>query len=422
MGGQFSPSYNTRAFILSGAGIFLILLLLFHSSSSSSRSPLFETEKHKVLKRNWSVIAKDSPLEGPSPDFEKPEGFKIVGLIFYGRRATVSILDCYLQRNLAVNGGFLDEIVFLARTNDTADLAWLDARVAAVPQYQRRNLTGFEYHNYTSAWDGIEPGSLYIKIDDDVVFIEDTAIPALVETKIEHPEYFLVSANVVNQPPLAWMHRHLGALRPYLPELIPSFQSHNLSTSRWRASHLPTWQAPPALGGASWSPDDSFVPPFQGHRWLPLAPGTQRAPSVDGTPVHSIDYDYNRGWWWWPAGAQLHYSFLSRLEDDTLYRYKFRLWDYEGLRLGIQFVAIWGFDLVQSMPIPADDEQHLSVTMPYMTGRHAVVDGRGLVAHYSFGPQQDGMRSTDILDRYRAFTEENICVTSSAETIILETS
>lgn len=97
MGGQFSPSYNTRAFILSGAGIFLILLLLFHSSSSSSRSPLFETEKHKVLKRNWSVIAKDSPLEGPSPDFEKPEGFKIVGLIFYGRRATVSILDCYLQ-------------------------------------------------------------------------------------------------------------------------------------------------------------------------------------------------------------------------------------------------------------------------------------------------------------------------------------
>ncbi|KAH7053418.1 hypothetical protein B0J12DRAFT_710219 [Macrophomina phaseolina] len=337
----------------------------------------------------------------------------IVGLVFYGRRETVSVLDCYLQRNLAVNGGLLDEVVFVARTNDTADLAWLDSRVATVPQYRRQNVT-FEWHDYSGAYGEIDPHSLYIKMDDDVVFIEDTAIPTLVETKLEHPEYFLISANVINQSPLAWVHRHLGALRPYLPELSRPYPSQNFSQSQWRASHLPNWETPPGLGPQGWTPDDNFSPPFEGHRWLPLAPGTQESPSVDTTPVHAIDYDYGRGWWWWPAGAQLHYSFLSRVEDRTLWRYKFRTWDYEYLRLGIQFVAIWGLDLIASKPIPADDEQHLSVVMPFLTKRHAVVDGRGLVAHYSFNLQHDGISKTDILDRYRAFAKENICIQGSS--------
>ena len=32
-----------------------------------------------------------------SNSFKKPAGFKIIGLIFYGRKQTVSILDCYLK-------------------------------------------------------------------------------------------------------------------------------------------------------------------------------------------------------------------------------------------------------------------------------------------------------------------------------------
>ena len=40
----------------------------------------------------------------------------------------------------------------------------------------------------------------------------------------------------------------------------------------------------------------------------------------------------------------------------------------------------------------------------------AIVDGRALAAHYSFAPQSEGMAKTDVLDRYRSFAEENICV------------
>lgn len=85
--------------------------------------------------------------------------------------------------------------------------------------------------------------------------------------------------------------------------------------------------------------------------------------------ITSINYEDLRGWWWWPAGAQLHYSFLSRIEDRSLWRYKFRTWDFENERLGIQFIAIWGSDIIASKPIPADDEFHLSIQMPLITGR-----------------------------------------------------
>jgi hypothetical protein len=41
----------------------------------------------------------------------------------------------------------------------------------------------------------------------------------------------------------------------------------------------------------------------------------------------------------------------------------------------------------------------------------AVADGMGVVAHYSFFTQIEdgGIDTTDVLERYRSFAEENIC-------------
>lgn len=47
--------------------------------------------------------------------------------------------------------------------------------------------------------------------------------------------------------------------------------------------------------------------------------------------------------------------------------------------------------------------------MQLTTSLGAVADGRGVVAHYSFGPQSKGLGTTDILDRYRSYAKENVC-------------
>lgn len=51
---------------------------------------------------------------------------KLTGDCTVGRRIFADILDCYLRRNLAVNGGFLDEVHFVIHTADQTDVAWLE--------------------------------------------------------------------------------------------------------------------------------------------------------------------------------------------------------------------------------------------------------------------------------------------------------
>lgn len=106
----------------------------------------------------------------PNPQiqkFEKPQGFKIVALIFYGRAPVVAILDCYLKKNLASNGGFLDEVHWAVNTSEQKDLEYLDELVKTADSYKKIDIPG---PGYNSIWEhAVKPEHLYIKIDDDIV-------------------------------------------------------------------------------------------------------------------------------------------------------------------------------------------------------------------------------------------------------------
>lgn len=113
----------------------------------------------------WHLRPTDST--GSAVAFVKPEGFKIVGLIFFGRPDRVAILDCYLKQNLVENGGFLDKVHWVANTDKEQDLKYLDELVPTSPSYSRIDLPEL---GFSSIWEhAIERGTLYIKIDDDVV-------------------------------------------------------------------------------------------------------------------------------------------------------------------------------------------------------------------------------------------------------------
>jgi hypothetical protein len=43
------------------------------------------------------------PFREPLEDFEKPLDFRIVALVFYGRKEYVQILECYLQASLTLH-------------------------------------------------------------------------------------------------------------------------------------------------------------------------------------------------------------------------------------------------------------------------------------------------------------------------------
>ncbi|KAF5969526.1 hypothetical protein FBULB1_10205 [Fusarium bulbicola] len=345
--------------------------------------------------------------------WSKPKGVdKIMGLVFYGRRQSVSILDCYLKRNLAKNGGLLDGVIFVERTKDPHDLALLKKLLESESSYEKWSVEMSDDDNFSSgfgnSYDRVEDHVMYVKIDDDIVFMEDTVIPSIVKKRLDHPEYYVVSANVINQPLLSWVHWNLGAIRPYLPEVdsegkaMPSKQSGQKPLD-WNPSNLPPWNGPEGFSSENWEHNDTT------HRWLPLDEGGKDH-ILDTTPIEATEYNpMGRGWTQWTIGAQQHFSFFENLWKKKLSAYKFETWDFQYERMGIQFVALLGRDINRAKPIEADDENHFSCNMPRALGRHAVADGRGVAAHYSFGSQRAGMDRTDIIDRYRSFARNNIC-------------
>ena len=180
-------------------------------------------------------------------------------------------------------------------------------------------------------------------------------IPNIVKTLADHPEYFLVSANLINQPAFSWVHYHLGVVHAYLPELDPPADLDQRKPD-WRASELPEWSGPQDRDFKA-----DFGAPFKGHRWLPLKTGTPD----DDTPITTTEYHQgSRGWSSWAVAAQQHYSFFENLENDTLDAYRFSMWDFKYDRISVHLLAIWGKDIIDSLPFAADDEGYLTVTLP----------------------------------------------------------
>ena len=49
------------------------------------------------------------------------------------------------------------------------------------------------------------------------IYIEDSTIPAIVKRLLDNPKYFAVSANVLNNPALSWVHYSMDVDIPYWP-------------------------------------------------------------------------------------------------------------------------------------------------------------------------------------------------------------
>lgn len=256
-------------------------------------------------------------------------------------------------------------------------------------------------------WKITQENVLYIRINGDVVFLEDHTIPTIVKTKLDNPAALMVSANVINEAVLASLHSHPGVALPYLPELYhieqPS-RSNSQALQDWRASNLPQWQGP-----ADFRVQKGFTPPFEGHRWL--LPAEMHS---DQDPIATSTYtDTGPTMQDWTVSAQQHYSFLDHLESNTLDRYKFPMWTEPTEPISQNFGCFWGNDVQALRDIfkkgLSNEDLLNSWTRPDGTRPRVIIDGKGLVSHYSADAGANGLDSTDLLDRYRAYAKEKLC-------------
>ncbi len=162
-----SPPWLRPRCMLIALGIAAALLLLSTFYLRQHGGIVMPAEPSEAATQTPSIPIPVQPPDAKVSKWEKPTGFKIIGLIFFGRPSVVEILDCYLKRNLASNGGFLDEVHWVVNTDKKQDIQYLDDLLETSAVYKKINIPSLTYN---SVWEhAVERDHMYIKIDDDMV-------------------------------------------------------------------------------------------------------------------------------------------------------------------------------------------------------------------------------------------------------------
>ncbi|GKU14214.1 unnamed protein product, partial [Fusarium langsethiae] len=149
-----------------------------------------------------------------------------------------------------------------------------------------------------------------------------------------------------------FLHFHMGALHPYLPET----RQPSAAPTSWKSSEHGFWQ-----GDRDFSLGLHLSPPYQGHRWLRV----EDERIMTQTPASELRYEvWGDSYASWTAAAQMHYSLLENIEKDTLDLYRFNPpWLMHGERIRINFMCVYGDDIldneIESWPRDRGDEDML---------------------------------------------------------------
>lgn len=278
------------------------------------------------------------------------EGHRVVAFVPAGRQRVMSILIDNLRRFT----GIIDELQIWLNTDpeQVEDEAWLRRLPQQYPGWAtlreidagehtrpKQYATG-RFYRYTQ-----EAGTVYVRFDDDIVFIDDDYFERMLAFRLANREPLLVFGNIWNNAVVSWIHQQRGSL-----------DRENGVVG-----------APFCMDATGWASPEFGV---HLHRVLleRIAQGTTSELFFDRVEL--------------PDPTRFSISNFSFLGEDC---------------------AAWG-----GVTGNRDEEIFLTEEYPRISGRRNVIFGGGLVAHYSFFTQRSLLDQTDILERYRQIARERL--------------
>lgn len=282
-------------------------------------------------------------------------GYKVVAFTPAGRKRTMSILLDNLSRFTDI----VDEYQVWMNTDpeQTDDEKWLKTLPETYPwvrlierQPNQERLepkqmnTGYFYTNT------VDEDTIYIRFDDDIVFIDDDFFKNLLDYRIDHPKPFLVMANIWNNAVISYIQQQLG----------------NIPSDKY------VIEEPYCMEPTAWQNGD-FAHLI--HRIL-------------------LDKIY--------AGTTKDLLFGTTVLEDNE-RFSISCFAFFGKDFA-KFGGLVGQD--GQGVIGHDEEMWLTEVYPATNDVFNVICGSALVAHYSFFAQRPTLDKTDILDKYRKLGRE----------------
>jgi hypothetical protein len=136
---------------------------------------------------------------------------KVVAVTPSGRKKYLEVLKDYIVKN-----PLIDEWQLWQNTNKKEDIEYINF---LHHNYQKVNVvrvegaTGNAYQIHKFFKYCTKKDTVYIRLDDDVVWMKPDSIEKLLEFRINNPEYFLVYGNTVNNCLCDYLHQQKGALQ-----------------------------------------------------------------------------------------------------------------------------------------------------------------------------------------------------------------
>lgn len=277
----------------------------------------------------------------------------VIAWIPYGRRRTVSILLEYMKRDH--ERGIVDELWLYINVDPAGqedDLAYANELAAAYPWVKlkfrpdgyarltpKQRNTGYFYQYAT------DPNAVYVRFDDDIVYVHDDAITNLVTTKLCLADSVLCAFPIIiNNAVCSW---HLQQQRR-----IPG------PSKGWQSVQLPY-----CMDAVGWADGDFAV---QLHRLL-----------LDHIEAGTVD--------------QLYMHHTVTLADRQ--------------QFSVSCFATLGSDYTQLTPpghLGAEEEFWHSVHRPKQASMANIIVDSAVISHWSFYHQHPELDSSGLLERYRA--------------------
>lgn len=280
------------------------------------------------------------------------DGQKIVAFTVAGRKRFMDLLVPHVMRDQAA--GIIDEWLLFNNAfkwedstyteQIAAHLPWATAvKEVHAPGPGQSPLTKFQWHPpnhicdvYQSPHMKYGDGTIYVRLDDDVCYVDKDAITRLVKYRLEHPEPFLVYPTIVNNVHTSYHMQQAGVI----PKEWGDVTSHFVDTVAHRNSDFVWNMHQKALGAIA-----------------------------RGTLVEEFKL---------PSG-----SFT----------------DYDDGRLSINSFAMFGRDMAE-MNVPPDEEGYIARVRPEELGRQNARCGDAVVIHFAFGWQTAYMDSSGMAIDY----------------------
>jgi hypothetical protein len=140
------------------------------------------------------------------------KGMRRVVVTPAGRRRYLELL----HRHLRAQCDHFDQWILLMNTRDPADVdycerlaadeAWIETRYAEGSEPRLGNANISRFLNQFCR----DPDTVYLRLDDDIVYLDPTFVDTMFRFRINNPGYFLTYGNIINNAILTWVHQKLG--------------------------------------------------------------------------------------------------------------------------------------------------------------------------------------------------------------------